>query len=550
MCASGLFFFGQSADPVSSVTSHTMQETSDAVEICSSYILKDIYLQCSPSFYEFVIGGVVPRAISATLALRLKNAGLVQFPTEIGKLVYLQALNMADNRLRQLAPNIVQLQHLVILTLDRNHLTVFPIELLSLGALHRLSLADNHIKRVPHNIGTYLAELQTLSLNGNEIETLPSEFCNLSNLQCLELSHNPLFVLPREFGELKSLTEFECDSTNLTVLPISFAYLTALTRLSLKDGNFGCIPDQVFGLTQLRLLDIANAGIARISSRIAVLSELVMLALDGNAIAYLPPEMFQLADLTHLSLASNSMHKLPPEIGSLKQLVYLDVRHNKLETLPQEMSMCTELTKLDCSRNHLKTLPDYLATLTSLRSIDASYNCLQTIPRSLMNSGLTLSLHGNNLIRPVISADGHDNDEQYQSLPNVIYPQYEHELVMPEDADFTLLFRAANIFAPSIAVNIHADAVAARWPYLANVLNSGMYEAQTRQLNLSEYFSIEAGMCFCDLFYGRPIFVGNLVFDDWKSVVDNAAMFQLGNDDLVAFCQAKMVIFNKTKQMN
>ncbi len=86
------------------------------------------------------------------------------------------------------------------LNLSNNQLSSLPPEISQLSSLTRLSLNNNQLSSLPPEI-CQLSSLTTLYLNNNQLSSLPPEICQLSSLTWLFLYNNPLTSPPPEIVE-------------------------------------------------------------------------------------------------------------------------------------------------------------------------------------------------------------------------------------------------------------------------------------------------------------------------------------------------------------
>ncbi|XP_060063533.1 CCR4-NOT transcription complex subunit 6-like isoform X2 [Ylistrum balloti] len=92
---------------------------------------------------------------------------------------------------RNLAPDLWNLQHLTSLYLNANNLSRIPPDINKLTQLTYLDLSSNKLRSLPSELGD-LAHLRELLLNHNCLRVLPYELGKLFNLQTLGLKGNPL----------------------------------------------------------------------------------------------------------------------------------------------------------------------------------------------------------------------------------------------------------------------------------------------------------------------------------------------------------------------
>jgi len=121
------------------------------------------------------------------------------------------------------------------LDLVNNQLTALPPELFQLTALTELHLSFNQLTALPPEIAQ-LTALTELHLANNQLTALPPEIGKLKELRELYLYQNQLIALPPEIGQLTGATTLDLVNNQLTALPPEIGQLTALTRLDL-DGN-------------------------------------------------------------------------------------------------------------------------------------------------------------------------------------------------------------------------------------------------------------------------------------------------------------------------
>jgi len=190
--------------------------------------------------------------------LDLSNQGITKLPPEIGQLQALQKLHLSHNHLSQLPSEIGQLQTLEQLDLWNNQLNQLPPEIGQLQTLQALYLYNNrHLSRLPPQIGQ-LQTLKTLHLYNNQLSHLPPEIWQLQRLQSLHLGHNQLSHLPPEIGQLNALQSLHLCRNQLSQLPPEVGQLKNLQVLDLKGNYLSSLRAELNCLTNLRVLDIRD----------------------------------------------------------------------------------------------------------------------------------------------------------------------------------------------------------------------------------------------------------------------------------------------------
>ena len=125
-------------------------------------------------------------------------------------------------------PNIEPLcTKLTVVNLSFNNFRVIPFQILTIKNLVNLNLRNNPIKELPPEIGQ-LRQLQTLVASFCLVSCIPVSLFRLKYLKFLDLSYNRLSFLPKEIGNLRSLREFSIEGNELGALP------NGILKLSLK----------------------------------------------------------------------------------------------------------------------------------------------------------------------------------------------------------------------------------------------------------------------------------------------------------------------------
>ncbi|MEZ4885557.1 MAG: leucine-rich repeat domain-containing protein [Chitinophagales bacterium] len=262
--------------------------------------------------------------------LSLYNRGIEEVPSEIGLLTDLEELDLSENKLSVLPPEIAQLKNLKILHLDYNAFTEFPLHIEELVELKDLDLSKNKLTYIPASIGE-LKNLRKLILRANEINVIADEIRQLQHLHYLDLSENKLTQLSPNIGNLKKLTDLNLYDNDLETLPSSIANLSMLRHINVSYNSLQKFPLALCRLEQLLQFDLSN-----------------------NEITHLPEQIGLLTNLTSFYLRENKIEKLPKEIGQLTAITNIDIANNQLKTLPSEIVLLYHLKDLELDENPLE----------------------------------------------------------------------------------------------------------------------------------------------------------------------------------------------------
>ncbi|KAM9638402.1 leucine-rich repeat-containing protein 28 isoform 6-T11 [Morphnus guianensis] len=193
--------------------------------------------------------------------LFLNYRNLHQFPLELLKdegLQYLERLYMKRNSLTTLPENLAQkLPNLVELYLHSNNIVVVPEAIGSLVKLQFLDLSDNALEIVCPEIGR-LRSLRHLRLANNQLKYLPAEVGDLRELQTLDISTNCLITLPERLHMCLSLQYLTADRNHLWYVPRHLCQLPSLNELSMAGNRLAFLPLDLGRSRELQYVYVDN----------------------------------------------------------------------------------------------------------------------------------------------------------------------------------------------------------------------------------------------------------------------------------------------------
>ncbi|XP_058216680.1 disease resistance protein RPV1-like [Rhododendron vialii] len=198
------------------------------------------------------------RCLHKLVVLDMRNCRkLWKLPFGIGMLKSLEYLDFSGCReLGKLAglkgsPSKSRLSFLSSWTLRTKKMDSIGLSLAcvqGLSCLKRLSIADCNLSHLPGEIGS-LISLETLTLDGNNLCTLPDSVCNLVYLKELSMDCCNVSHLPAEVERLISLEVLDLGGNSFTSLPDSFRNLSNLWGLYLGNcTRLESIPEIPSGL--------------------------------------------------------------------------------------------------------------------------------------------------------------------------------------------------------------------------------------------------------------------------------------------------------------
>lgn len=122
------------------------------------------------------------------------------------------------------------------ISLHSKKLLNLPECIKDLNDLQELSLDNNNLSSLPNWVCNF--NLTALDLRLNQFTTLPDWFNQLTSLEFLCLSHNQFDSLPNWFDQLKSLEILDIANNRFSNLPKVLISLTNLTQLGLSNNQF------------------------------------------------------------------------------------------------------------------------------------------------------------------------------------------------------------------------------------------------------------------------------------------------------------------------
>ncbi|KAJ8259872.1 hypothetical protein GJAV_G00174420 [Gymnothorax javanicus] len=229
-----------------------------------------------------------------------------------------------------------------------------------------------------------IPELKALSLEGNEITTIPTgAFNGLPRLEWVNLSKNKITsaaIDPQVFKGLKHLTRLYMEGNRLDHIPPGLP--PSLQELKINENN-------VRGIDENSLQNLPN---------------LITLELEGNKLSegnVAPTAFLPLLNLSYLRLGRNHFRTVP--LGLPAALKELHLENNVIEEISESVfNRSRSLNIINLRHNRLdetRIAPLAWINHKHLESIDLSHNKLYHVPSFLPRSLVHLVLVGNQIER-------------------------------------------------------------------------------------------------------------------------------------------------------
>ncbi|KAJ6715815.1 hypothetical protein OIU74_008537 [Salix koriyanagi] len=209
-----------------------------------------------------------------------------------------------------------------------------------LSKLYNIGLQRNNFNgKLPTFKG--LSELVYAFLNGNNFDTIPSDFFEgLSSIAVMALDGNPLnestgWSLPSELASSVQLTKISVSACNLAgPLPDFLGSMPSLTNLELSYNRLSGEIPLSFGQSLMSILLLNNQEGGGMSGSIDVIANMTSLSqlwLHGNSFSgTIPEKIGDLSLLRDLNVNGNKLVGYIPQSLANMQLENLDLNNNQL----------------------------------------------------------------------------------------------------------------------------------------------------------------------------------------------------------------------------
>lgn len=193
-----------------------------------------------------------------------------------------------------------------VLNLSNNKLTEFPKRLLTLSSvLRNLDLSDNSLTLLPPEIGSF-SLLKSITFNNNKLTFIPDDIGNLIKLEVLSFSGNRLTDLPTTITNLANLKYVYLGSNKLKSFPVLLCGLRHLEVIDLSNNVIESIPSDVSSI-RVTECNLNQNRISYISNEIANCARLKTLRLNENClqISAIPSCLLTDSNVSLLTLEGN-----------------------------------------------------------------------------------------------------------------------------------------------------------------------------------------------------------------------------------------------------
>ena len=285
----------------------------------------------------------------------------------------------------------------------------------------RVDCYDKNIKEIPDS---FPADVISIDLQYNQIESVGDQFQNLSSLQEVMLRFNRISHLPHgAFSNLPNLRHVNMGSNHIVNLTSDvFQNVPKLVVLDLTDNFLTSLDGAFENLSNLTKVVLTRNNIQQLTEEgLKPLTKLMYLMADENQIDSVSPTAFSsLKELSYVSLHSNPLPDMDNVFSQNDLLSYLDLSNCQLPAVPAGLPWATRHLRL--SGNNITMIlkdtfmstrflgvirldgnqiteiqPDAFMPIAHLQEIWLDGNQLTSVPSQIPVTVKTLSIKNNNI---------------------------------------------------------------------------------------------------------------------------------------------------------
>ncbi|XP_047169687.1 LRR repeats and ubiquitin-like domain-containing protein At2g30105 isoform X1 [Vigna umbellata] len=197
-----------------------------------------------------------------------------------------------------------------------------------------VALSESKLEAIPEEVWVCGSSARVLDCKTNSIKSVPVEIARLTSLEKLFMDSNEIedeSIKWEGLTTLKHITVLTLNYNNLTTLPSALGSLTSLKELHVSNNKLGGFPDEIEHLTKLEVLQANNNRISIISDTIGNCHSLVEVDFSSNFLSELPETFSSLNNLKALYLSNNAMKSLPSKLfKTCFQLSTLDLHNTEI----------------------------------------------------------------------------------------------------------------------------------------------------------------------------------------------------------------------------
>lgn len=171
-----------------------------------------------------------------------------------------------------------------------------------------LNLQSCNLNQVPEAVLSLAESLEVLSLNNNQLSTLPDWFSKLTKLKILFCSNNPFTELPTVLGQCPALEMIGFKACNIQTVPEE-SLPKQLRWLILTNNQLQSLPDSIGDCQHLEKFMLAGNQLKTLPQSLSRCNNLALLRISANQFSDIPPFLLSMPKLAWLALAGNPFNR-------------------------------------------------------------------------------------------------------------------------------------------------------------------------------------------------------------------------------------------------
>lgn len=227
------------------------------------------------------------------------------------------------------------------LDLSNQNLSKIPKSISQCDALRMLNLSGNPDLDIDDafNAISTPETLEVLILDSLQIDVLPQSINRFINLKHLSLNANPETDFDAIFDLVNELPIkfISLQQNELKSIPTSFSKLEKLKSVNFSNNQLGKSEDFkiLSRLPELTSLWLTDNSITVLPAEISDLKGLRNLYLEHNLLKTLPEEIAQMPKVWVLHLGHNQFKELPVILTRMNSLLLLHINNNPIHSIPE-----------------------------------------------------------------------------------------------------------------------------------------------------------------------------------------------------------------------
>lgn len=200
--------------------------------------------------------------------------------------------------------------------------------------------------------------LETLILDNNHLQLLPTAILRFKNLNHISLNKNPSLNLEAAFKTLSKLpiSFLNLQFNQLRSLPLSLTVLKELKEINLSNNQLKTksVFNYLSKSSSLKTVWLRNNKLKSIGDEINKMNQLVNLYMENNQLFDLPANLQGLTSLRILNLSHNKFELLPIALQTMPSLILLHIDNCEIKKIPNSFTTkSTSIKGLVINNNHL-----------------------------------------------------------------------------------------------------------------------------------------------------------------------------------------------------